>query len=1682
MAQLVFKVATDWQEVVRLREEIARLKAELKSVDAVNTPHRFETLNAQLSQSTKRMDELTGAAAKAGAEMEGGFRKRIYDASGVVNTLTERIINQRAVIKDVEADVKRLGEAYRTASKGGSAAAPAMLREYNSARKALDEEKAALFDLTQQQAKARLHVKQLKDEFAAFKDEVQEDVGAIDLISSKMKGWLGALGVGFGMKEFIGEMVRVRGEFQAADTAIQTLLGSKEKADQLMAKVRDYAKISPLEFSDVTAATQMMLGFNIEAEKVPGFIAAIGDVSMGESQKFNSLTLAFSQMSAAGKLMGQDLNQMINAGFNPLQVMADKTGKSISRLKDEMSKGAISAEMVQQAFIDATSEGGKFYRMSENASKTINGQLSMMQDAWDAALNEMGTASEGVIMKGIQLSTSLISHYETIGKVIAGLVVTYGTYRAALITNIALTHSWAVAARADAAAKAIQTIATKAQTVAQLALNAAMKANPYVMAATLIVGVATAMWALRDSTSEAEKAQSRLNKAMDDFNGKEEQRKQRIEELLRIIQDETETKFEQAKAYEELSRLSPSLVSAYKQEELATVKLAEAQRVLNSERDQAAYNNLSGNVQRYLSYVKALQSAGGNWNNMDDSMKEQITGEYGHRTVVSALDKAQADLQVWQDELRKYNELKRQAEEEAKPVEVRIMEAKADLEQIEEEFEAARKKLEEEQEKARQSPFYSVPFYIQAEYDSSRKRKEQKQRELDALEEERQKPTFADDFEKSRKEWEQAKKKLSAIEADRKSYTTTQYEEARKAKDAAEKRYKELGGVTDKQIEKQQSQANKAHEELMQLMVKNQQDELRLLDEGREKKIRQIEVEYEERINTIRKQAKRLVEANKQSKATGLNENGLTSEQQNEIDKAKALNEELRRKSYADMARQDQASMMEYLKKWGSVEQQRMAITELYNDKISKAVTNGEKLSLKKEMESGLASLEYKNVAMGIDWRSMFSGIDSMSSKMMQLMKDRLDAFTQTDEYRKADSQTQKDVVSLLGEMRSYLGSDNSATWEKLAGATEAFVAAVNAYNKAVEEEKLAGESLAMGKKQLADGEITQEQYDALKRDVDALGEATVRSKEKMDRFATELNNLSDEVANQVSKLTAALNKAKGWQGVEGFTDLKKGSAAIDEWKGAMDTALSTMGDGIGKDITSTLSSTIGKGLSAMGGGLESILSSGLGTVIGFIAQIPQLILGIVDAIKNVVTGILNAVTEIISLRWIDDLVNSILEAVGELIDAIFDLPENLVKMIGSILVDGVGGLLNTVLGRVGNVLTLGLLSSGGPSEWFTNSNAKWVAETTERLTKENERLRSSVDGLKDEMENQGGQKAASTYEAAVRNQQRIEDNQKEILKAQMSYHDAHHSNAYYWGLSRSDYRQMNNLLREYASKNPYDKRSTQTTVASLEDIYKLTPEQMDYIRNHAVDLWNKMLDQGKYDKSEYWDAYADMAGQMEEIVRSFQQSLTQVSFDSLRDSFIDSLMDMDKSAKDFSSDFTKYLMKAVLNARISDMIEDDMKQFYDRWATMSEDGLTSAEIRQLKNDWDELVQRGIEIRDEVAAVTGYTGGSSYQQQASSKGFQAMRQDVGDELNGRFTALQESSIRQEQSMSILSMKVDQLVSIGASMASVVTDTRDIIANSYLELTRIADNTGAIVKPILMMQKDMEEVKRGIKNL
>lgn len=234
--------------------------------------------------------------------------------------------------------------------------------------------------------------------------------------------------------QFAKSVVDVRGEIEALNISFETLVG-KDKAKALFSQIRTFATDTPLLLNDLARGAQMLLSFDVPAERVMTILKQIGDVSMGDPQKFNSLTLAFSQMFSTGKLMGQDLLQMINAGFNPLTVMAEKTGKTVAQLKKEMEGGSISAEMVAKAFADATGEGGKFNGMLEKQSKGIQGLKSNFQGAWDDMLNDLGEKSQGFISSSIQGATDIVKNYDKVGEALAAIITTYGAYKAAIIAT-----------------------------------------------------------------------------------------------------------------------------------------------------------------------------------------------------------------------------------------------------------------------------------------------------------------------------------------------------------------------------------------------------------------------------------------------------------------------------------------------------------------------------------------------------------------------------------------------------------------------------------------------------------------------------------------------------------------------------------------------------------------------------------------------------------------------------------------------------------------------------------------------------------------------------------------------------------------------------------------------------------------------------------------------------------------------------------------------------------------------------------------------------------------------------------------------------------------------------------------------------------------------------------------------
>ena len=634
MAELKFRVQADYEKVQRLRDEITKLKQEIKGVDAIQDPTSFNKLNSKLQQTSKELGNVTGKIAEASAAMETDFKQKIFAASQGVNDFTEKIIAQKGVVRDVAADVKRLGDAYRESVKSSPLTSDAKLAEWKAAKKALDEEKASLFALTQEQATARLSVKKLRDEYALLRQEGGGTAETMNMLTGKLKQMSGMLLGGMGLKELASRIISVRAEFESMETSLKVLLGgNEERLNNIMGQIKEYALASPLNTKDMVGAVQMMTSFGIEAEKSIDYLKAIGDISMGDTGKFNSLALAFSQMSSAGKLMGQDLMQMVNQGFNPLEEIARKTGKSIGELKNEMSKGAITSKMVQDAFISATSAGGKFYGMASEGAKTLNGQISMLQESFDNMFNEIGSKGEGVVMSAVKAATYLVENYEQVGRIIVGLATSFGIYRTAVALATMTTNGYTIAETIAYTRTLLLEKATKL-------LNMTMLSNPYVAAAAALGTLVGAIIATSDGLSNMERAQRDVNDAVSAAEKAQEEYNAATEQAISVASDDKSATDDRRKAMNLLISRYPSIIQKYIDEEGHLRNILQMKREIaniDGDRVVSGYQNKSKDADRAARAFKAIQKA----------KKDALLSGSGEGQYMRFLNKQQQEDATW---------------------------------------------------------------------------------------------------------------------------------------------------------------------------------------------------------------------------------------------------------------------------------------------------------------------------------------------------------------------------------------------------------------------------------------------------------------------------------------------------------------------------------------------------------------------------------------------------------------------------------------------------------------------------------------------------------------------------------------------------------------------------------------------------------------------------------------------------------------------------------------------------------------------------------------------------------------------------------------------------------------------------------------------------------------------------
>lgn len=821
-----------------------------------------------------------------------------------------------------------------------------------------------------------------------------------------------------------------------------------------------------------------------------------------------------------------------------------------------------------------------------------------------------------------------------------------------------------------------------------------------------------------------------------------------------------------------------------------------------------------------------------------------------------------------------------------------------------------------------------------------------------------------------------------------------------------------------------------------------------------------------------------LNETMKDSKGNPVKVNGMNmtigmsvANQMNAIrDKAVKQNE--------DVLAKEAQSMYDYLKTYGTFQEQKLAIAADYAKRISEVENSTDSdsskqwkiKSLKEEQKKETDSVEASAIMQKIDWYQVFGNVGGiMKDALVPLLAD-LDKFVGTDKFQNLGADQQKSIVDAMQNIRNSIGNTSDLGWKDLARD-------VVAYQDALKNAKIAQEEYTETETLLIPRiKVLQEQIESAKKSGNVAEQTRLQeelnkvqgqlaeSGKKIVTANTKVRTSGQKLAQTTQNVTQPISAIHEFLSTSGLSDLASLWNSFDQLKGGIDGLKALKEAKNAADGLKDMGKEAADAAAAAGKKAGDALSEGLSKA-ELIGQIVDAILKILDVLKDGIGTLISS------------LIDTVLNAVNGILKNI--LSGEFITQIGGSLVSGIGNILNTI-------------SFGGFNSLFgVGGNAKEVNRTIDKLTARNEILTDAIDRLRDSIDKTSGIKAVEDSEKAEKLQKEKEQNLKDIMVAQMGYHGSHGSfNHYFRGFSQEQINKVSEAIGRQWNGNLSDIRSADEANALLQN-----PDIVNKIQNTGKgDYGGRVLEKLK--------DYAAEAGTLEDIADDLAESLTQISFDSLKSEFINTLMDMNSSAQDFSDNFSKMLMQAVLKAKVDDLLGNDMQAFHDEWTERAKANggkLSQTDINELKGRYDEMVQEGLKIRDEVAEITGYK--QSYEQSASSGSFESMSQDTGEELNGRFTAVQIATEGTYEEAKLINTKLDAIAardggaegslltaSVNTIMGNVgniwlaVDEGRTILAQSLMYLQSIDERQERWHKPMLQAFNDIHELKDKMSRL
>ena len=1408
---------------------------------------------------------------------------------------------------------------------------------------------------------ARMQAAKASDTHNAAMKRTNSTMSSQSRIAGELKNQIANVYSIYSIERFVRGLYTIGGEFQKQRIALTSIIGDSMKAETIFNRIKDLAVVSPFQFKELASYTKQLSAYSIPYEELYDTTKRLADISAGVGVDMGRIILAYGQVRSAAFLRGQELRQFTEAGIPLVDELAKRFTKltgvvtSAGDVFDKISRKEVSFGMVKDVLWELTDEGGKFYNMQEALAESLAGKWSNLQDAWDVMMADIAEGNSGVLSDSLDLLTKLMEHWETIAAILGTLVGAYGTYKTTVIAVNAIE-------KASLRIETIQTIvnraraikgltaATKAQTVAQWALNAAMKANPWVIAITAIGGLVGLYLTLREKTKSAEDTIREFNVQVQEQNEKISEAKNKANSYISTMFDTSKAVDARRMAYGKLQGIYPSIFKSMSYEQALLKGQIELLNMSNREARTTARETARINLEKaYQGLIDAergvkdaeLYSVASDGRIMDTKMLKEAKDQLGiarsivkkekedFLTILSATDDIDKNTKsAWFTTAKEIagdmNSLIPKDDEAYEEYAKRIKEERENADKILKGFKKGNPYSEDTIRNAQK--VFDVSKKIMDTLGVLGKSTENTKDPI--AEQWKDRADLIDKAISSYEKWrkiegdEAATQRVKGI-----SEFSSVFDEKGVNLDLnnPSKAYKYIQGQLDRSKEKQEDLYISLGVKIDKAGIDSAKKEVDNALKETEKYISQTgekwdlykklfnasgnkslsmniafggEVSFKSVVDDLRNQLSKALE----NTGSKFSVTDVLAMKEDDVKKRfgegailklyQSINEEsekMRSESFENLSGMIE-DYKDYAQKIKDIErnlQKDLADIENQRGQLGEEATDRLIAQRKKKANEDIASVKFEQYKQEINWELIFGDLDRVSKKALEQVKRQLKAFKNSNEYKNMAVDQKKVVDEALNNIQGAI-IDKGGLLGNLPEQLDELRAAQEKLNEAQEEYN---KSLQTGTK--------AEQEEALKK----------------------RNIAAQGVQNAQVNVTKSTDKTK--------QNLITLSDAITQLGSSSEMSLSQIGS-----LASSFIDIFTEAGNKIGGIIGAVFS-------------------LLDAIdKQGIDGFVGNIFKSIANVWVD-----IFEK--------FSIP----------------GLLG--------------IDFGGDSD-------ENLERDIEYLTQSNEDLKNALDNLSEKMDKASIADASDIYEVQRENILTQEANTLEAMqRSAAAYNDG------FLGIGGSH--STNKKIDENMSASEWKRVSdiVGKSVSNAGQFFQLSSKQMAKLAEEDTALYSKiksLADDGYRNAAQYMDEYITYYKQLEELENAYNEKLTNTSFDNIRNDFKNALLDMESDAEDFANNFEKIMQNAIVESLMTKKYDKLIQEWYGWFAeAMKSDGrIDEGEYGFLKKKWNDIVNEGLVDKEALKKIFDWKGVSS--SSGLSKGIQGVTEDtanlLGSYLNG----------------------------------------------------------------------------------